>query len=308
MITAVRAQAPAKVNLALHVGARRADGFHDLATVYQAVDVYDEVRAEPRSDGAITVRTRAPDGSLVPGVADDDSHLAIRAAGLLRARVGGDAGVHLEVRKSIPVAAGLAGGSADAAAALVACAELWQPAAARDVLLECAVALGSDVPFALVGGTALGTGRGEQVRRLATTTPTTWLLVCSTDGLSTPAVYAWHDRLRTGSEVPPPQVRPELLRAVERGEGAGLGPLLHNDLQPAAVQLRPALADVLAAGREAGAVAGLVSGSGPTVLLLAADDRHADALGAAVGPVARRLLAGARLWTAHGPVPGARVV
>ncbi len=307
MIAPVRAQAPAKVNLALSVGSRRADGFHDLATVYQAVDVYDEVRAEPRSDGAITVRTRAPDGSLIPGVADDASHLAVRAAALLRTRTGRDAGVHLEVRKSIPVAAGLAGGSADAAAALVACAELWRAEAVPDLLHDCAARLGSDVPFALVGGTALGTGRGDRVRPLTTAATTTWLLVCSTDGLSTPAVYAWHDRLHTGGEPPPPEVRPELLRAVERG-GAGLGALLHNDLQPAVVQLRPALADVLAAGRAAGALAGLVSGSGPTVLLLAADDAHADALGAAVGPVARRLLAGARLWTAHGPVPGARVV
>lgn len=310
----VLVQAPAKINLALYVGPLRPDGYHDLATVYQAIDLHDQVRATLRSDGAVGVETVDGAGGPVVGVSDDDQHLAVLAARSLRARYGVTAGVHLHVRKDIPVAAGLAGGSADAAAALLACAELWGLRLDHGALMGLAAELGSDVPFALAGGTALGVGRGEQVRPLTTGMTTTWLLISSAPGLSTPAVYAQTDRVRGGSAVPlpqpphPPRLPDDLLAAVRSGEVTRLAPLLHNDLQPAALQLRPGLADVLAAGRAAGSIAGLVSGSGPTVLLLVADGAHADAVAAAVAPTARAALSDVQLHTVHGPVAGARLV
>ncbi len=305
---AVHVRAPAKINLALHVGPPRTDGFHDVATVLQAVDLYDDVRAARRGDGAVGVRTLDPAGQPVDGVRDDAAHLAVRAAEALRARAGVDAGVQLSVRKRIPVAGGMAGGSTDAAATLVACDALWGLGSDRDTLLDLAAGLGSDVPFALVGGTALGAGRGDQIRPLPSAAPSTWLVVASSPGLATPEVYAGTDRLRSGRHVVRPAVGRSLLHAVRTGDIDGLVAGLRNDLQEAALALRPALADVLAAGVRAGAHAGLVSGSGPTLLLLVVDDAHAAAVAEQVRPVAERLLPGAALHTVHGPVGGAAVV
>jgi len=304
----VRARAPAKINLALHVGPARPDGYHELATVYQAVDLYDEVTAEPHPGGAVAVRTLDPQGAPVDGVADDATHLAVRAAEALRERAGLRLGVRLTVRKRIPVAGGMAGGSADAAAALVACDALWGLGTDHETLLDVAAGLGSDVPFALVGETALGTGRGERVRPVPAAGRSTWLVVASRPGLPAAEVYAAADRVRAGTDVGPPAVHPRLLDAVRAGDVPRLARGVRNDLQRAAVSLRPALADVLDAGVRAGARVGLVSGSGPTLLLLVRDDAEAASVGAAVGPVAERLLSGATLRIVHGPVAGATVV
>jgi len=306
--TAVRARAPAKINLALHVGPRQADGFHEVATVYQAVDLYDEVVVEVRADGVVSVKTSDLDGNPVTGVADDRTHLAVRAAHALRTEAGVGAGVHLWVRKQIPVAGGLAGGSADAAAALVACARLWGLPTESAGLAELAAGLGSDVPFALLGGTALGTGRGEQVAALPAGPPATWVLVTSSTGLSTPAVYAETDRYRAQHTVPAPQVDVRLLRALHAGDLRLVAGSMRNELQDAAQVLRPELADLIAAGTSAGALVGLVSGSGPSVALLVDDDVRATTVAAAVGPVARRLLPGVQVRIAHGPAAGAHLV
>lgn len=314
----VLARAPAKINLALHVGPVRGDGYHELATVYEAIDVYDEVRATPRNDPAVSVETVDPAGWPVVGVGADADHLAVRAAAALRRQCGVETGVHLHVRKDIPVAAGLAGGSADAAAALVACAALWGLGLDRPELLDVAAGLGSDVPFALVGGTAVGTGRGERVQPLPAAPATTWVLVTSTPGLSTPAVYARTDSMRAGHDLPAAGFDGEtpagdvlladLLAAVRSGDADRIATGLHNDLQPAATRLRPGLAGVLAAGRAAGALAGLVSGSGPSLLLLVRGDAHAAAVATAVTSAATGALAGVRVRTVHGTGTGAAVV
>jgi len=300
----VRVRAAAKVNLVLRVGPQRGDGFHEIATVYQAVDLYDDVVAAERTDGVVSVETTDAAGRTVPGVADDDRHLALRAARALRRAAGVTAGAHLQVRKRIPVAAGLAGGSANAAAALVGCTALWGLTPDRERLLDLAAGLGSDVPFALVGGTALGTGRGERLDPLPPGRPTTWVLVTDGAGLATPAVYAETDRRRAGADVPAPQVGPGVLGALRRGELDRFAGALGNDLEGAAVALRPHLSAVLDAGRAAGAAAAMVSGSGPTVALLVADEQHAASVTAAVAPVAVALRPGAALRTVHGPVPG----
>lgn len=156
----ITVRVPAKVNVQLGVGGLRADGFHDLANVFFAVALGDEVTATPGSPGeGVTLSCSGPDAAVVPL---DDSNLAARAARLLAAHHGlAGPAVHLHIAKAIPVAGGMAGGSADGAAALVACDALWGLDTPADTLLELAAELGSDVPFALVGGVALGRGRGE---------------------------------------------------------------------------------------------------------------------------------------------------
>jgi len=293
----VLVSAPAKINLGLSVGAPRADGFHPLHTVYQAVDLCDELRASRRDDDQITLALSH--GQPVPV---DDTNLAVRAARALRDQAGIDDGVSLSLRKVIPVSGGMAGGSADAAAALVACDAVWQLDTPRERLLALAAELGSDVPFCLVGGTALGTGRGELVSPVLARGVYHWVLGCWTNGLSTPAVFAEHDRI-AGLADAAPQVRPELMTALVSGDPEVLGPALHNDLQPAALSLRPELRTALTIGEECGALGALVSGSGPTLLFLTSGQEHAVDLAAALADtevcddVARSI----------GPVPGARI-
>jgi 4-diphosphocytidyl-2-C-methyl-D-erythritol kinase len=295
----VTVRAPAKVNLELRVGAPRADGYHELATVFHAVGLFDEVHAQP-ADG-ITLTVEGPQAELVPL---DGTNLALRAAVLLADRVGIDDGVHLHLRKGIPVAGGMAGGSADAAAALVACDGLWRAGLSRDDLHALAAELGSDVPFALLGGTAIGTGRGERLMPVLARGEYHWVVALADHGLSTPEVYGEIDRLRAGAGVPEPEISDRLMQALRAGDAPALGEALANDLQPAACSLDPSLERTLAVGRQAGALGGLVSGSGPSVVFLTASAEHA--LDVAVALTASGVAAGVR--RALGPVAGARVV
>lgn len=294
----VLASAPAKLNLALAVGERRSDGFHPLHTVYQAVDLCDELRATPRDDTEITL---AVSSGATEDVPLDERNLAVRAALVLRAHAGIEAGVSMTLRKVIPVGGGMAGGSTDAAAALVACDALWELGTPRDQLMHLAADLGSDVPFCLVGGTALGTGRGEQVSPVLARGTYHWVLGCFERGLSTARVYAEHDRLRRRDGSP--QVRPQLMSALVTSDPVELGAALHNDLQAATLSLRPELQAGLDIGRECGALGALVSGSGPTLMFLASGPEHALDLAAA--------LAGSQVCDdvvrATGPVTGARL-
>lgn len=305
----VTARAPAKVNLLLQVGPRRDDGFHDLVTVFQAVSLHEEVTAAPAREWGISVESA--DGTDVSGVPLDATNLALRAARLLAETAGVDEPVHLHVRKGVPVAGGMAGGSADAAAALVACDALWQLHTGLDGLAELGAQLGSDVPFGLHGRTAVGTGRGEQLVPVLTTASFSWVFVLGTAGLSTPAVFAECDRLREVGPRLDPLTQPFTdgrLEAVEfalrDGSVDALGAALFNDLADAACSLAPELHQTLAAGQRAGAVAGLVSGSGPTVALLAPSAPAARDLAHDLIP----LVGAHRVRTASGPVPGARVL
>ncbi|MGX7678014.1 4-(cytidine 5'-diphospho)-2-C-methyl-D-erythritol kinase [Jatrophihabitans sp. DSM 45814] len=269
----VHVRVPAKINLHLGVGPLRPDGFHELTTVFQAVGLYDDITASAGTPGpAIGLSLSGPEAAGVPA---DERNLAWRAADLLaKHRRGSRAGVALSVSKAIPVAAGLAGGSADAAGALLACKELWKLDIDEAELDLLAAELGSDVTFALHGRTALGTGRGERLRPIDTPHEFHWVLAAASAGLSTPAVYRELDRQRAaGSErttaaTSAGEVAP-LLAALVAGDYGALGELLINDLQPAALALAPQLSRTLKAGTEAGALAGLVSGSGPTCAFLA---------------------------------------
>ena len=295
----VTVAAPAKINLSLGVGSVRADGFHPLATVYQAVGLYDEVTVRPARENSLTVHG---DGVDVCDVPTDATNLALRAAARLAAHHGIDEAVDMTVLKRIPVAGGMAGGSSDAAGALVACDALWETGTPQHELMALAAELGSDVPFCLGGGTAVGTGRGEVVMPAMSRGSYWWVLALAAEGLSTPAVFAEFDRLHAGSSVPEPEIPDDLMAALRTGDVEQLGTALSNDLQPAAFSLRPELEDLVALGLQGSAHGALVSGSGPTCLFLAEDETHAATL--------RELLVGSAptLLLAPGPVPGARVI
>jgi 4-diphosphocytidyl-2-C-methyl-D-erythritol kinase len=296
----VKVQVPAKVNLHLGVGHVRPDGFHELVTIFQAVSLFDRVTARA-GRGLSLVHT----GEGANALPLDRTNLAWQAAEALASHEGVRADVRLEVDKQIPVAGGMAGGSADAAGALLACSMLWRTSTPRADLAEIAAELGSDVPFPLTGGTALGTGRGEQLSAVLTTGTLHWVFAMADFGISAASAYRELDRLRAESKAPPAADGPdELLDALRAGDAVRIGAALVNDLQPACLSLTPPLAQTLEAGLDRGALGGIVSGSGPTCAFLvsgpdAADDLAGALLRADVCRTAR---------TATGPVHGAKMV
>lgn len=301
----VTVRVPGKLNLGLSVGGLREDGFHEVATVFQAVGVYDWVMIEPAEEWS--VRTV---GAYADQVPDSEDNLALRAARLLAERagsiVGADAScgpVALTIDKSIPVAAGMAGGSADAAAALMGCSEVWDLGVLRDDLQPLAAELGADVPFLLHGGTALGSGRGDKISPVLSRGDLHWVLWLTTgEGLSTPAVYAEFDRLHDSPSTP--VVSEALVSGLRTMQPDAVGAALKNDLQEAALSLRPDLQEVLDAGLDLGARGGLVSGSGPTVAFLVGS--QAEALDLSMGLAARG--PAGDILRATGPVSGASVM
>lgn len=288
----ITARAAAKINLHLGVGGRRDDGFHELHTVYQAISIHSTVTATPADSWVLETEAAAfIDASGLPPAADN---LATRAAYLLARRAGREPLAHVRIEKGIPIAGGLAGGSADAAATLVALDRLWELGTPRADLLELAAELGSDVPFSLVGRTALGLGRGERVEPVHDRGPWWWVVVPDPVGLSTPSVYGRFDELSPDAAPSPPRAD-ALIAALATGDPHALAPTLFNGLQEAAFSLRPDLRERVSAGEAAGALRGLVSGSGPTCLFLCESREHADA---AAGRIDGFSL------VASGPVPG----
>ncbi|OPF73164.1 4-(cytidine 5'-diphospho)-2-C-methyl-D-erythritol kinase [Streptomyces antioxidans] len=298
----VTVRAPGKVNVQLVVGGRRTDGFHELANVFMAVSSYDDITVSPADRLRITVS--GPGKERVP---TNDSNLAAQAATLLGKHAGVEPGVHIHIDKRLPVAGGMAGGSADAAGALVACDALWGLGTEQHVLMSLAAELGSDVPFNLLGGTALGIGRGESLTRLPCPRTCHWVFAIAGFGLSTPEVYGAHERRRreaglpfAAADMPTPQPSAALLEALAQGDTAGLAASISNDLEATATALRPELTRTLKAGQAAGALAGMLCGTGATMAFLATDRPEAER-------IAERLLASeacASAFVADGPVPG----
>ncbi|VXB99882.1 4-diphosphocytidyl-2-C-methyl-D-erythritol kinase [Microbacterium sp. 8M] len=307
----VHVRAPGKINLFLGVGDLDEDGYHALSTVFQAVSLYEDVVATPADDFTIAVSgAAAPD--TVPL---DDRNLAMRAAKALAAATGYEGGVHLDVRKSVPVAGGMGGGSADAAAALLACNELWRTGLDHARLHELAARLGADVPFALMGGTAVGSGRGDVLTAALSRGRYEWVLVLDDEGLSTPAVYRAFDLVTAEERESDPvghaqrrrrdpvQVPPSFFESLLSGDPSALGRSLRNQLQAGSFRLRPQLEELIQHVRRAeDVVGGVVSGSGPTVAFLCASAAGADALAERLREQGRTAL------RAHGPVRGAHVV
>jgi 4-diphosphocytidyl-2-C-methyl-D-erythritol kinase len=306
IVTSVTVRVPAKINLQLAVGPLRPDGYHGLVTVFHAIGLFDMVSVAAAEADSVAVT-----GEGAGQVPADGDNLALRAVRALRAVVAAQAGpgVAVTINKRIPVAAGLAGGSADAAAALVGCNELWRAGLPVRELCEIAAGVGSDVAFAVLGGTAVGRGRGERLTpALMPAARYHWVLAFADGALSTPEVYGTLDRLRAADgragKAAEPELSTELMAALRAGDLERLGRSLSNDLQAPAISLFPALRKTLDVGRESGALGALVSGSGPTCLFLARDARHATDLAVA--------LSGAgvcrTVTRASGPVPGATVI
>jgi 4-diphosphocytidyl-2-C-methyl-D-erythritol kinase len=295
----VEVQAPAKVNLQLSVGPKEADGYHQVVTVFQAVSLMDVVKISESDQFAISIK-----GDFTTGVPLDQSNLVFKAVQLMSEKFDTNTKLDVEINKSIPVAGGMAGGSADAAATLLGIDQLYGLGLSKDELGEVARNLGSDVPFMLHGGTAVGRGHGDEITPALSRGTYHWVIAVSSSGLSTPAVYGECDRLRTGLDIKAPSLNDELLQSLLSGDSVRVGKSLNNDLQAAACSLRPALRLILDTGNEYGALGGIVSGSGPSVAFLVADEDHSLDLAVAltssgvVGSVAR----------AQGPVPGAKVI
>ncbi|WP_402467165.1 4-(cytidine 5'-diphospho)-2-C-methyl-D-erythritol kinase [Isoptericola aurantiacus] len=301
----VRVRAPGKINLSLRVGPVADDGYHPLVTVFQAVALVEEVTATQVAEGAgISLTVDGPQSGRVPL---DASNLAWRAAELLAREVGLAPDVALHLAKGVPVAGGMAGGSADAAATLVACDALWGAGLPRAELHRLAAILGSDVPFALLGHTAVGTGRGHLLTPAMSRGEFHWAFATRDEGLSTPAVYGRYDELAaTGALVPSadPAQDTALMQALRAGDPTALGPALHNDLEAAALDLRPELERTLEIARNGGALGAMVSGSGPTVAALARSRQHALAIAATWTAEG----AADAVWCTTGPAAGARLL
>lgn len=299
----VRVRVPAKINLSLQVGDLRPDGYHELATVFQAVSLFDEVTASTAPEGSITASVKGLGADQI-GLGLDN--LAVRAAHLLRDRFGDpELGVALRIKKRIPVAGGMAGGSADAAGALLTCSVLWDLDTAPTDLAELAAELGSDVPFSLAGGTALGRGRGETLVPLLSRGVYHWALAIADRGLSTPKVFRRFDEMLAAGELANLECDERgVLNALATGDAALLADHLCNDLAAPAIDMFPQLANILASGRAAGALGGMISGSGPTCAFLCATESDAVSVAAALKSVPGVV----STLRASGPVPGAQLI
>jgi 4-diphosphocytidyl-2-C-methyl-D-erythritol kinase len=301
-VKSVTVRVPAKVNLQLSVGPKEADGYHNLVSVFQAISIFDDITiklGEPGSGLTISIS-----GDQTHGVPADANNLAAKAVALISKEYDLTVDAHIEIKKSIPVAGGMAGGSADAAGTIIGIDYLYSLDMTREEMIEIASKIGSDVPFMLSGGTAIGTGHGDQLTAALSRGTYHWVLAVSTVGLSTPAVYAECDRLRGELEIVEPQTNEALMQSLLAADAPGVGAALVNDLQLAACSLRPAIRLVLDVGQEYGALGAIVSGSGPTVAFLVADQDSGLDLAVAltssgvVGSVVQ----------AYGPVAGAKVI
>jgi 4-diphosphocytidyl-2-C-methyl-D-erythritol kinase len=269
----VIARVPAKVNLQLAVGPLGNDGFHEVTTVFQAISLFDDVTVETAAENnGISIQVT---GQTSTGVPSDSSNLAVKAATLMIKNYDLPSDINIKLKKEIPVAGGMAGGSADAAGVIVGLDSLFELGLSREEMEMVGSKIGADVPFSICGGVAIGTGRGDQITPALFKGSYNWVLALSGQGLATPSVYAECDRLREGLSISTPVVSEQLMQALRAGDAKALGKSLSNDLQPAACSLRPALRLVLDVGLDYGALGGIVSGSGPTVAFLVKDDEHA---------------------------------
>jgi 4-diphosphocytidyl-2-C-methyl-D-erythritol kinase len=293
---------PAKVNLQLSVGPLGSDGFHEVTTVFQAISLFDDVTVATAPDGdGINISISGQTSSGVPA---DSSNLAVKAAELMIKNYDLPADLIIKLKKEIPVAGGMAGGSADAAGVIVGLDSLFELGLSRDEMEIVGSKIGSDVPFSICGGVAIGTGRGDQITPALSKGSYNWVLALSGQGLSTPSVYQECDRLREGLSISAPLVSEPLMQALRAGDAKALGKALTNELQPAACSLRPALRLVLDVGIDYGALGGIVSGSGPTVAFLVSDDEHAMDLTVALS--ASGVVSS--VVRAIGPAHGARII
>lgn len=300
----VTASAPGKINIFFSVGSLLPDSYHDVASVYFALDLREKVTATINDSWQVSVEGKLSSAQLQK-VPTGEDNLVIRAAQNMANCSSGQSlsPIHFLIDKHVPVSGGMGGGSADAAAAIMAVDQLWQSGITGEKLFELAAELGADIPFALLGGVAIGLSRGHQLKPVDSVKRFHWVLVANDHGLSTPEVYAKLDRLREERaqdprNQPQPSVPHELVQALQSGEARLLAGFLKNDLQEAALALLPELQQTIDAGLEAGALAAIVSGSGPTIAMLV---ESSDAARTVADKLA---IAGHQAITATGPAVG----
>ena len=286
----ITASAPGKINLYFAVGPKLANGYHEVCSVYLALNLREKVSIERSVELSIKVSGSLSQEQLAQ-VPTDRRNLVVSAAQMVT-----DEALSFEIEKQVPVAGGMGGGSADAAAALLA----TQALTCSTAKLE-AVSLGADVPFALLGGVALGVGVGEKLTELEMNTEIFVVLITSEAGLSTPTVYNRLDELREQDDLVPeftPPIPADLIEALASGDVDAIARLAHNDLQRAALSLKPELQETIDRALNAGALTAMVSGSGPTVFALADSEVKAQQIAQAFGPAA---------LVTSGPAAGARL-
>ena len=284
MTIQVSASAPGKINIFFKVGALKSDGYHDVLSIYQALDIRETVTVADSSRWKVAV-SGALSEEQIAAVPTGEDNLVVRAAKSIGqlANLNRVSELSFEITKNVPVAGGMGGGSADAAAAMLAVDELWETKVDGEALMKAAAELGADIPFALLGGTAIGIGRGDKLDPIDNVQKLHWVLVPMDAGLSTPRVYAKLDEMRAAKGqdptlVPVPAVPYELIDALVHCDAREVAKHLHNDLQEAAVALMPELSITMHAGLAAGALAAMVSGSGPTIAMLAESEEAAESI------------------------------
>ena len=284
MTIQVTASAPGKINIFFKVGALNSDGYHDVLSIYQALDIRETIKVANSSRWKVSV-SGALSEEQIAAVPTGEDNLVVRAAKSIGqlAALTKIPELSFEIIKNVPVAGGMGGGSADAAAAMLAVDDLWDTQVDGEALIKAAAELGADIPFALLGGTAIGIGRGDKLDPIDDVQKLHWVLVPMDAGLSTPRVYAKLDEMRAAKGqdptlVPMPQVPHELIDALVHGDAREVAKHLHNDLQDAAVSLMPELSVTMDAGLAAGALAAMVSGSGPTIAMLAESEEAAESI------------------------------
>lgn len=284
-----RASVRAKVNLWLAVRSRTSDGYHEIETVFQCIDVADEIVVSGSSVGDVRVEMKFADGEGVAPAPHDN--LVYRAAQLYLAATDRSIGLNIEIVKRIPMSAGLGGGSADAAGVLFLLAQALGDVSGS-MLHKLAADVGSDVPFFLTSGTALGAGRGERLIPVEGAPRLWFVLGLSRRGMATKEVYERWDltpnSARSGSDA--------MLEALARGRPELAASLVHNDLEPAAIAVRPELAEKKRRMLEAGALGACVSGSGPTLFGIARNRRHAREVAGRLHDAFDRVLVTESAW------------
>lgn len=284
MTNRITASAPGKINIFFKVGALQENGYHDVLSVYQALDIRETVTVGAASNWQVSVSGDLS-AEQIAAVPTGEENLVVRAAKVISslAKLDSPKPINFEITKNVPVAGGMGGGSADAAAALLAVDELWCTGVDGEALITAAAQLGADIPFSLLGGTAIGVGKGDELEPIDGVKKLHWVLVPMDAGLSTPRVYAKLDEIRASrgedpTQIESPSVSSALINALQYGDAHEVAKHLHNDLQEAAISLMPELSITMHAGLAAGALAAMVSGSGPTVAMLAESEDAAESL------------------------------